>query len=1006
MIRLKRLYAHDFKQLTEVELFFPETGRVLVQGKNEAGKSTLFEAIFFAFFGQALATESVGRANLEDLIGYERNKARVELDFTVRDRLFRVIRTLNRGKPNVWELEITRGDQLEVIKGNRPVNDRLVSELGFDAEALLNTCFVEQKKLEKLEGLNKTKREESLSKLLNLERLLELEDKLRLRNEDEKMLSRLAKRVELARTQQDLPSAEQDLARTERKLKMIELRVHVISALEGRRAIAKLTDQLQSLHQRREGARTAVAKVDSIDKARRAVAGALDRFDLLKQQAESLDDMRREREEVELAASEQLPALDKRTTELGRLSRGFERLEQIMDARSSAMRELQRLQVLRRELDLNLDRTKNLEGGIEEFENRATRIEELQHEYDIGEELGSWSALALDVGASSSAGKTAELLAQDRDNFAKDFKSTLTTTGVILLAGAAATFIVPLATFYLSHSFLPSLAVGGVLLLLVVLLTAILIRRALASWKIVEHSAAELGKAQGDLAARSEVMAASIERLNKSSARLKEMGVPVPSSPEAAQSRRIEIAGRIGIKTRAELNAEREEVLQSMNYARAQRDEILNRSRDLESTASADEIARISNVVSKADRALERWKPRLDGRALTLQVQPDLTSVREARQDAVNRRKAWAARIQQAAKLTGQIAEGEARAKRMSDDLKITYESARTQLGGDSDPWSPNLGRAAYSDLGRELTAAFEAHGGDKARSQLNSLEKETGAVEREFKIREKAVQESISKIQGLLLELNASDTISADAPSEELEGLESRLQSLHIEERVTLETRVKSLQMRVGALQDTRRRLEHELGLKEESVDLLAASEELDKEEKGQDERKHGAEIVLRARKRIVQKVLPATMDYMRRILPQLTRDRYHDAELDPESFKIKVWDERAGQSGAWKEKNIFSGGTKDQFSLALRLAFALATLPQERGTSPGFIFLDEPLGSFDDERAAALLFLLTEGEIAQAFDQIFLISHVRVQEDRFTHRLRLENGAAIESNLRQEAK
>jgi exonuclease SbcC len=109
-------------------------------------------------------------------------------------------------------------------------------------------------------------------------------------------------------------------------------------------------------------------------------------------------------------------------------------------------------------------------------------------------------------------------------------------------------------------------------------------------------------------------------------------------------------------------------------------------------------------------------------------------------------------------------------------------------------------------------------------------------------------------------------------------------------------------------------------------------------------------------------------------------------------------VWDERGG---AFKEKNIFSGGTKDQFSLALRLAFALATLPQERGSAPSFIFLDEPLGSFDNERADALIDLLTEGEIARAFDQIFLISHVHVDERLFTHRVVLENGRVVEMDL-----
>jgi DNA repair exonuclease SbcCD ATPase subunit len=99
---------------------------------------------------------------------------------------------------------------------------------------------------------------------------------------------------------------------------------------------------------------------------------------------------------------------------------------------------------------------------------------------------------------------------------------------------------------------------------------------------------------------------------------------------------------------------------------------------------------------------------------------------------------------------------------------------------------------------------------------------------------------------------------------------------------------------------------------------------------------------------------------------------------------------------------KEIFSGGAKDQFSLALRLAFALATLPQERGTAPGFIFLDEPLSAFDLPRTEALIALLTEGYIARSFAQIFLVSHSRAFDPgRFTHYLRLHEGAVAETTL-----
>jgi hypothetical protein len=69
-------------------------------------------------------------------------------------------------------------------------------------------------------------------------------------------------------------------------------------------------------------------------------------------------------------------------------------------------------------------------------------------------------------------------------------------------------------------------------------------------------------------------------------------------------------------------------------------------------------------------------------------------------------------------------------------------------------------------------------------------------------------------------------------------------------------------------------------------------------------------------------------------------------DGQSGEMDYRIRVWDPAAGRYVA---KNIFSGGTRDQCSLALRLAFALATLPQELGVAPGFIFLDELLSTFD---------------------------------------------------------
>lgn len=168
-------------------------------------------------------------------------------------------------------------------------------------------------------------------------------------------------------------------------------------------------------------------------------------------------------------------------------------------------------------------------------------------------------------------------------------------------------------------------------------------------------------------------------------------------------------------------------------------------------------------------------------------------------------------------------------------------------------------------------------------------------------------------------------------------------------------------------------------------------------------------AGLIQEVRERIARQVLPTTERNMQLLLPELTARRYFDVRLTPPGdeegqlgqldYRIRVWDQAAGRYVA---KNLFSGGTRDQCSLALRLAFALATLPQELGVAPGFIFLDEPLSAFDAQRAQALVDLLTTGIIAQQFAQIVVISHHHAFDRRaFQYHVRMEGGQVAEGDL-----
>jgi exonuclease SbcC len=128
----------------------------------------------------------------------------------------------------------------------------------------------------------------------------------------------------------------------------------------------------------------------------------------------------------------------------------------------------------------------------------------------------------------------------------------------------------------------------------------------------------------------------------------------------------------------------------------------------------------------------------------------------------------------------------------------------------------------------------------------------------------------------------------------------------------------------------------------------------------------------------------------HMMRFLPSLTAQRYSMARIDEKDYRIEVYDRVARR---WRGKGVFSGATQDQFSLALRLAFALSTIPSSRGARPGFIFLDEPLSGFDSERRDGLLNLL-KGELSKYFDQIIVVSHLESLREEFPEQIQLEAG------------
>ena len=1006
MIHLKRLYAHNFKQLEEIELHFPDRARVLVQGKNEAGKSTLFEALYFALFGSALATES-GARGLEDLIRYQVEKARVELDLQVDARLFKIRRTIVRGKSNAWELDIQSGDTVDEIRGNTAVNKRLIGELGFDGDALLNTCFVEQKKLERLEGLNRAKREESLAKLLNLDALVQVENDLKIRAEDKQELERLKQRADLAAIQAELPAFEDQLAKTESQLKLLDLRGAVQGALGETRAAEQLDAQIDALGAQREQVARGVERIAALKEAMLNVKDARDAVERATDNACEIERLRQEQSDARRAA-DAISTLQLRLGALRHLTRLLQQLEQLRAARERHAQRAAQLAAAQTRLG-------ELSATVTHEETALAQVEARLREREISAALDAWLAARREALPEDEAAKVITEKQTARDQLVRRFRIELYGGAALLIvlislavAAVALTFSL-VAPTALGLAFLIALACGGV----AAVVALILVARAARLWRGLTRVVEELGQTQGEARARASASDAQIARLQNAEARLAQLSLATPETIERARTQR-DASGR-DPRSLEELRAAQNATRERLVNARAVLTELQRQNALADAAQAQAERARGERGAQKAEHILSAWQPRLQTRADALGIALEAGALEGAWYDANAQVEQLKRRANDAARLSQEIARREQQAQLFWTRARAAYEKARAVLP-DALMWNDRLGIGDYNAFGKNLRAEYDALGGDAVVKQAREIEGELGRRQGERATRAQNAALLVARTREILAEIAQANALAESPTLRELEELAGRLQSRDPSansgqvsgDEATLRAKHRELVGRVHSLRDRQTQLERDLGLAGTALDAAACRTAWEEKVRESFVRERGVEIVSLARKRIVQKVLPATMDYMRRILPTLTRDRYHDAQLDPETYKIQVWDERAGASmgaqggGSFKEKNIFSGGTKDQFSLALRLAFALATLPQERGTAPSFIFLDEPLGSFDDERADALIYLLTEGEIARAFDQIFLISHVHVNERLFTHRVVLENGRVVETDLR----
>jgi len=997
VIHLRALTVQGFKQLHQVELAFPKRGRVLVQGLNEAGKSTLFEAVFVALFGQALDGRS-----LDDCIAYDADTAWVHLVVSLADgRKLAIGRRLRKGRPNVWTLDVHAADgSIEAVRGNSVVNARIGAELGLDAEALLNTCFVEQKKLAKLEGMSLRQREESLMKLLNLDRLLTLGAELKVTARDHADALRLRRRAELADLQAALPNLEAAAAEAAVLLARAEARDALDAALAEHGVLADLGRALADAQEQARALGERAATAERLRAARATLATAV--ADRARAHVAEDDAARLA---AELAAAirardVEVPAIVQRGTALKRLRRRLDWLAAVDAARQGAEADVARAEV-------ELERLAGLRAALNEARralvaaraaerDAATRVDALAQDlraFDVRDALASYAAAEAGRAELGDPSPAMDALHHERAWVGRAF---VRQAAVLAMAAAA----LGAAALWSGRAWL---------WLLPLALLVVLAARVYGAARRRADLDRGIARLEGEAVVRGERLALLDQQAAAATARLGELNALAPATPGRSAEALAELEVRLGGRTRADVDADLHAARAARARGEAEAAALVAREAELRGAAGPEEAAdlaarrdRTTGRLERLGRARARKAPALAAAAAQLDVALDARDLDQhlgvLRGDLPRAREAAARAPEHEIALAERRAAAEAAA---AAALAGAEAAAAALPAPPTHPLDLATGdAAAWRALSDQLEAAYDAAGGDAIRAEHRAasdaamrLAGQHGAAERALAL---TLEGIASRLQALP---DAPEPPPVGADEDALrsarQALVAQLAGAAPTDALRAERDAAATRREVARHQ--RDALARELGLAGEVLDAAACAKARDEAEHALAVRERGERIVTAAGRNVVRRVMPSTIAYMRRLLPLLTGGRYYDAQLS-EDYKIEVFDDRAGR---WLRKNLFSGGTQDQLSLALRLAFALATLPEERGAAPSFLFLDEPLGAFDSERAGALLHLLAEGEIAESFDQIFLISHVRVPGASFDHHVTLSEGRVAESDL-----
>jgi len=369
-----------------VEIDFSGLDLVCISGPNGAGKSSLLDAITYALYGQA-------RRRDEAIIHHASQKAEVSLEFAYEHQVYRVTRSITRGKGTQLEFYIRNPESQNPWK---VLTERTLSEtnakiertLRLDYETFINASFFLQGKADLFATQKPADRKRILSNILGLDswedyrkRTAEL---VKERQSDVRIKDEHLKEIQAELDEE--PMRQSNLQLLEERLKNARAEVRLAqSALDQKRAVEQRLEshrQILALHEEQER------------KAEDARQESIRRLDENETKLEGLRTQLANAQNVE-AAFKKLETLRKQLASLDALSERFHPLEhrkrdlenKIALERQKLLAEQTHLEQEKQQLQLDAAadagrkvQQEQLHAQIAQLEERVSRKESLELE--------------------------------------------------------------------------------------------------------------------------------------------------------------------------------------------------------------------------------------------------------------------------------------------------------------------------------------------------------------------------------------------------------------------------------------------------------------------------------------------------------------------------------------------------------------------------------------------------------------------------------------------------